>query len=688
MLKTIRSPSDKEREPTLSSMVARLSLSALLIASAAAASTPQVQSILPASVQPTSAPVAAAAPPPRAQSTADDAAIAQAVAQWKALRQTDSLPFSSYAGFLIRNPGFPGEQAMRRTAENRIIPGQTSPSEVNAFFERFPPLTNVGQARHADALLAAGRRDQATEAARKAWTSGSLTTMDEARLNGLFTGAFRPADHDERMDRLLWSNQTTAATRQIAWVSPDKRPLFAARLAMRTRAPDAATLAQAVMDRGMGDAGFIADRAAWLRGTGNSLEARQLLARPRQLTVRPSEVEKWYEVLLENARAAANDSQWTAAYDIASQVGDALPDGAVVRDQTIGIRDDYTSLVWLAGQSALKRRNRPADAVRMFELYAAAAQSPQTQSKGHFWAGRAARAAGQDGSRHLEEAATHADQFYGQLALETLRRPIPAPTRNTGVTPTVEQRRDYAQRPLIQAVRYLGRTGQWQDQTQFVRQIAADAKSDLDHALAAELAASIGRPDLAVMVGRSARANGHSDYVASGFPQVPVPSGHQNWWTMIHAISRQESQFDRAAISSAGARGLMQLMPGTAREVATRAGLGYRPDALTTDIGYNIQLGSTYFQRLYGTYGSMPLAIAAYNAGPGNVNRWVRENGDPRTSAVDMVDWIEAIPFTETRGYVQRVLENAVVYDTLHPQNARRPSQTPLSSYLGKPPQG
>ena len=166
---------------------------------------------------------------------------------------------------------------------------------------------------------------------------------------------------------------------------------------------------------------------------------------------------------------------------------------------------------------------------------------------------------------------------------------------------------------------------------------------------------------------------------------MPVPTGYEGSWTIIDAISRQESQFDRAAISHAGARGLMQLMPGTAREQSGKLGIAYSQAALTTDPQLSMMLGSSYFARLFTQFGSYPLAIAAYNAGGGNVNRWLAANGDPRQGTADMVDWIEAIPIGETRGYVQRVLENAVVYDLINPRRALsggRPA--PMSWYLGK----
>ncbi|MDB5680852.1 MAG: lytic transglycosylase, partial [Sphingomonas bacterium] len=210
-----------------------------------------------------------------------------------------------------------------------------------------------------------------------------------------------------------------------------------------------------------------------------------------------------------------------------------------------------------------------------------------------------------------------------------------------------------------------------------------NASSESDHVLAAELARTLSRPDLAVMVGRSALLNGVSDYTLTGFPTVNIPATATGSWSIAHGIMRQESQFDRALISRAGARGVMQLMPGTGREQATKMGLAWDSGMLLSSTDYNIQLGTAYFQRLYAIYGSYPLAIAAYNAGGGNVNKWLAANGDPRSGAVDWVDWIEAIPFDETKRYVQHVLENAVVYDLINPQRATSTGNARLSWYLG-----
>jgi soluble lytic murein transglycosylase len=673
----VNSPPNKDQESNLSSMVKRLLLPSVLLL--CTASVVIADPTTPLTMQPAS---------PQAPYDAGDPVVA-AIPRWDALRQSDNLPFDSYASFLIAHPGWPGEAAMRRAAERALAPDSISPTRVIAFFDKFPPLTNTGQARYAEALASAGRPREALEAARKAWTSGSLTPTDEALVLGRFGSQFTPADQDERMDRLLWAGKTSAAQRQIDLTSPAKRALFQARLALRTNAPDAQQLADALPATAQNDAGFIADKAVWLRAASPDA-ARAWLARPRQLTGRPAEVERWFELLLSTARSADEAGDGRGVYQIARLLDQTYAPGTVVRERPLGERDDYTSIAWLAGWTALYG-GRASDAVGMFERYANAARSPQTQAKGHYWAARAAQAAGRapEANRFYEEAAEHPDQYYGQLALERLGRPIPAPGTLGATTPTPSERVAFNKREIVRAARILGQQGDWQDQSQFIRAIAASVETDAEHALANELAQGIGRPDLAVMVGRSARLNGASDYVRAGYPQVKLPQGQEAWSTIIHAIARQESQFDREAVSRAGARGLMQLMPATAREAAAKIGLDYDASALTTDTGYNIQLGSSYFQRMLAyNDGCYPLSIATNNAGQGNVNKWIRANGDPRLPGADMVKWIEQIPFSETRGYVQHVLENAVVYDTLHPEKATMRGPNLLSAYLGKSSRG
>lgn len=624
---------------------------------------------------------AVAAPPPV------HAGIASSVARWNSLRQSDNLPFSAYASFLAAHPGWPGETALRRAAERQIKPGETNAAEVVRFFRRFEPLTPAGEARYAFALLAQGQAEEARAQARKAWTAGVLPSEDEQRLLGAFGGALSPTDHDKRMDVLLANGDTQSGARTLPLTSPARRPVYEARLALQTRAADARDKGMAVAAAAAGDPGFLIDRAAWLRAKGDPLSARQLLAERRSLTSRPENPAKFMEQMVEIARGAANDGQWSLAYGIASQLDDLYPAGTDVSTKSFAERDEYTNLAWLAGTAALHRLGRAADAVGMFDRYGRAAQSPQTQTKGLYWAGRAAQAAGQAerAQAYYREAARHYDQYYGQLAAERIGTTLPAPDEPQIAAPGAEERRAFYDKPIVAAIRWLGQTGDYRTQTDFVRALAQNVESDTERMLAVELGRQIGRLDLPVLVARQARRDGSFEYKRWGFPQVRVPVTQAQHWTIVHAITRQESLFDRAAVSHAGARGLMQLMPGTAREVAGRMGLPYQQNRLTDDPEYNMLLGSTYFAGLLDQWGgSYPLAVASYNAGPGNVRRWIREHGDPRTPGVDMVEWIEKIPFFETRNYVQRVLENAVVYDLLNPNRAGSPERDRLSWYLGQ----
>ena len=380
---------------------------------------------------------------------------------------------------------------------------------------------------YARALQATGQSTAANEAARKAWRMGSLAATDESAILGQFGSALTPADHDTRMDELLWQGATSSAARELPYVSQDKRAVFEARLAMRNNAANAADVAMNGQTIYGNDAGYIADRAVWLRGSGASPSVRSWLARSRTLTSRPGDPGEWYEILYTNAKAAANDGQYQIAYDIARQVDDAYPTGTDIAAQNYKVRDQYTNLAWLAGQVALKQLGRPADAAVMFDRYGRGSNSPQVSSKGLYWAGRAAQAAGQSAqaTAFYTAAAGYRDQFYGQLATERLGRAYTAPPAIGSPAVDLTVRTAFDNREVVAAARFLGRIADWQDQTQFIRQIAADATTPTDHILAAQLAQSINRPDLGVMVGRSALSNGLSDYTAAGFPVVSVPAG-------------------------------------------------------------------------------------------------------------------------------------------------------------------
>ena len=615
---------------------------------------------------------------------ASEGNIPAALQRWKMLSASGNYAFSEYASFLLTYPNWPAADEMRKNAEQSINLASYSPSQTVAFFDRLEPMTNGGRAKYAIALSTSGDKAKAEQWARRAWREGPLTDDDENRLFQLMDGKLSAADHDARVSRLLWSSASRAAQKWLPYTSSQRRPVFEAQLAHELKTPDAAAKFVATGQAGQSDAGLVMERVNALKAAGNSWGARELLANRPALSSPPHVARDWLKLLLANAEAAEKDGQYDVAYKIASKLREAFPAGTKIINLDLPTRDTYTSLAWLAGETAYYKLGRPRDAADMFSAYTDGARSPQTRSKGLYWAGRAAKQAGDatGAAQYWGEAARYYDFLHGQLALEAMGKPLPA----VGPAPALLQLSNSTVPSAFNAAR-LSTTAfsGWTDSNSFMKALANSAKTENDFLNIFSWSSAIGRPDLSVIAARSARIEGYSSMIRLGYPVVNVPPEHMDNWTFVHAIARQESQFDRNATSHAGARGLMQLMPGTARETAGKIALSYRPEALNTDITYNIQLGSTYFQRMLSYYnGSYPLAVAAYNAGPGNVNKWLTRNGDPRSGGIDILDWIEQIPITETRNYVHRVLENAVMYDHLNPERARYKSATPLSKYLGR----
>lgn len=603
--------------------------------------------------------------------------VAAAISRWQQLTAGSGFAFGDYAGFLLANPGFPDEARLRAYAEERLATEGAAPDAVLAYFDRYPPLTNGGRAQLALALMAA-RPAEALAAAREAWRGGGMSEEARAALFAAYGASFTPEDHDARMDALLWQRDAAAAARQLSFVSREKAARFGARLAI-LQGGDGAT-----DDPGApSDPGYLWNRSRELRTEGRPLEAVMLLASHPPLASAPFDPVAWVEEHLNVARLADARS----AQRIAMRAAEAFPDADEVAEGPYKLRDDYTSLMWLGGTRALWDLGDGRAAAPLFYRYGAAARTPQTRSKGFFWAGHAAARAGDqaEAARYYEMAAAYPEYFYGMLALERLGRPAPghagAPMPEPEPEPTPEQRAAFSDNPLTAAIRVLASASYpWQIKRKFYTELAGRAESAEELALVGELARTLNLPELAVVVGRVAPEKGFPALTRLGFPVVGTPQGAD--WTMVHAIARQESEFDRTRTSHAGAQGLMQLMPGTAREQAGKLGVVYMSASVIGDPQYNIRLGNGYFQRMLENYGSYPLAVAAYNAGPGNVNKWLRQNGDPRTGTISWIDWIERIPIFETRNYVQRVLENAVVYESLHPDKATHGRARSLSEFL------
>lgn len=608
------------------------------------------------------------------------ARISQAISRWEYLTKTDNLSFAEYAGFITSYPNFPKQDLLQRRAEDALDRDAVTPQALIQFFDSNPPITNSAKARYALAL-AAMNRPQAADVAHEAWRNGTMSGPAEAYMQGLFGQTFSPEDHDARMDALLWQGNLEAASRQIVRVSPAYRAMAQARLALLQGSTPSQSGVQ-VPDGAMSDSGYVYNLARHYRSSGQLPQAINLLADRSTFSTPAFDGTDFVVEALRVAKGA--DARNAVA--IASKVDDLFAPGTDISERSFTLRDNYTDLMWLGGTKALWSLGDAGRAAPLFYRYGAAAKTPLTRSKGFFWAGRAASRSGNqaEAQRYWNMAAEYPDYYYGQLALSELGRPMPtfAPVLSAGID--ADARREFEAEPLTAALREMARNRRdWRTERAFFEAIAEHAETPTEMALVAELARETGLDEMAVVAGMVAGETGVEGFERVGFPTVQTHAGAN--WTMVHAIARQESEFDRTRVSHAGARGMMQLMPGTAREEAGKIGIQYMSANLTGSPSYNIRLGDAHFARLMDRYnGAYPLAIAAYNAGPGRVNEWLRLNGDPRSGAVDWVTWIEQIPANfETRYYVMRVIGNAVSYANMYPDKSIA-YQRDIRHYVGR----
>ncbi|MEO0462172.1 MAG: lytic transglycosylase domain-containing protein [Pseudomonadota bacterium] len=598
--------------------------------------------------------------------------INAAISRWEQLQKRGQYSFADYAGFLLAYPNFPRAAVLRVRAENTLAVEAPPQADMLRYFDALPPLTNNGRARYALALSAAGR-PEALEMARAAWRGGQMSGPAEAYIEGLFGGAMTAEDHASRMDALLWQGSDDAAARHVVNLPPEGREMAMARLSLlRGSTPQAAGLP--VPTGALSDAGYVFNLVNHYRSKRQTGQAISLLANRPQFNAPAFDPEE----LVGDMLAVAKASSALDTVRIASRIDDLFAPGTDISAGSFKLRDRYTDLMWLGGTKSLWELGRGDQAMGLFERYGRAARTPLTKSKGFFWAGRAALQAGNqaEATRLFEAAAQWPHYYYGQLSIAALGRGMPTFQPLPRPEVTTEQRRAFEARPLAQAIKAIAADRRaWQTERRFFQAIGDSAASEADMLLAADLATRVGMPEMSVVLGMKAGENGLKGLERIGFPTIETPV--VNDWVMTHAISRQESEFDRTRVSHAGARGIMQLMPGTAREQAGKLGVRYMSANLINAPQYNIRLGDAYFARMMSYYGgAYPLAVGAYNAGPGRVNQWLRLNGDPRKGEIDWVTWVERIPANfETRYYIMRVIGNAVSYSHMYPDEAGLPRE-------------
>jgi soluble lytic murein transglycosylase len=573
-------------------------------------------------------------------------AIALPVVRWLDLtgsRAGDR--FADIAAFIEQHRDWPRQKTLERHAEAALA--TESDATAAAWLNEHRPISGLGMARAAEILLAHGETAAGTTALRAAWVDGDFSAEDEKKLLARYGALLRPEDHEKRLDRLLWNGEDDAARRTLPLVSIDRRKLAEARLAVAADAKNAGDLVAHLPAALRADPGLAYDQAVWWHKKGRFDYAATLLLAHLDNPVRPALW--WKERLLVARHLMAHGDPATA--DRLVQLPGAC------RDRTA------CDAEFLSGFIALQFRKQPAVAFDDFAGILGGAANPYAQARAAYWAGRAAA---DEGKPELAAAwyavgAENMATFYGQLSAHKLGKDAP-PHPEPEPQPSAAQQAEFDAEPLVRATRLLFDAGDRWHAGIFLMRLADAAKTELDFAMLGALAERHGRFDLAIAVARRAIDAG-MPLMLHGYPVTRLPAGGIAEQPLLLAIVRQESAFAADAESSVGARGLMQLMPATAKRVAGALRLPFSLAKLSSDGVYNIMLGRSYIETLLDDFGgSYPLAIAAYNAGPGRVNEWLHDFGDPRGSGIGMVTWIEMIPFNETRNYVQRVLENLQIY--------------------------
>ncbi|MEP2027400.1 MAG: lytic transglycosylase domain-containing protein [Paracoccaceae bacterium] len=579
-----------------------------------------------------------------------DGQAASDVIEWHRLRLGRGT-YGEVINFLDRNPDWPGLDWLRTKSEPAVA--LQSHAKVLAFFSDAPPKTATGTLAYARALASQGRDNDADAIIVNAWRSLRMSVQEQALYLGAYESLLKD-HHAARLDQMLWQGWNSDANRMNALVSDGWRKLARARIALRKRQDDVNALINQIPSSLKSDPGLAYERFNWRASKGLESALELLLERSTSAKSlgRP---EVWAPRRRSLARAQMRQGNSKRAYKIASQ--NFLESGS-----------DFADLEWLSGYIALQKLNDPATALEHFGRFDAAVASPISKGRAGYWIGRAYQAQRKEtmANAAFASAARYQTSFYGLLAAETAG--LPFDSELTGAEEFGPWREAaFTQTSVFEASILLLASGEVNLAERFLTHMT-ETLSRNEAGKLGDMAIEMGRPHLAVMIGKRAARQRvvlpAAYYAIHPMNAMDLPMAPE----MVLAIARRESEFDPVVTSGAGAHGLMQIMPATARAVAVKLGksASHTTERLLTEWQYNAQLGSAFLSTLAGQFdGNVVMMSAAYNAGPGRPRRWMSLYGDPRKAAsaeFDMVDWIEHIPFRETRNYVMRVTESLPIY--------------------------
>jgi soluble lytic murein transglycosylase len=575
--------------------------------------------------------------------------VARKLAEWIILRSEDNgATVERYRAFLSANPSWPSQTFLRRRLEAAMWDDRRDESLAWSWFENESPISAKGRFTLARALLARGDRANAERLVREAWRSDAMSEDTENNALDQFGALLTPGDQKARMDTLLYGSEHEAALRAAKRLGAGYVALAKARIASARKAPNARALLDAVPRELHGDPGFLFSKIQLLRRDEKFAEAAQLMLSAPKDANRLYNLDEWWIERRLLARKMIDTEEFRSAYLIA-------------RDAALPSRDIYkTEQEFTAGWIALRFLNDPATAAQHFARIGVGSVNPTALARAGYWQGRAAEAMGrqQEARNAYARAAEQSTSYYGQLARAKLGLPqieLNSQPRGRG-----------AER--LEIVRAAQLLYELNEREMAVPMLADMGENGDPEALAGlgELTQRYGDARGMLLVGKAALNRGlpfdFYAYPVNGIPQF-TPIGPEVERSIVYAIARQESAFNPSVVSPAQAYGLMQVTPDAARYVCKRHGATYDLSRLKNDSVYNAMLGAAELGGLLEDYrGSYIMTFAAYNAGRGSVKKWVERYGDPRDPKVDAVDWVELIPFSETRNYVQRIMENLQVY--------------------------
>ncbi len=577
--------------------------------------------------------------------------VAKKLAEWIILRSDDNgATVERYRAFLSANPSWPSQTFLRRRIEAALWDDHRDDATVWAWFENESPLSAKGKFSLARAMIARGDRANAERLVRNAWRNDSMSEDTESTALDLFGALITPGDHKARMDYLLYGSEHEAALRAAKRLGANQVALAKARIAAYKKASNTRALLNAVPQELHGDPGYMFSKIQLLRREEKFAEAAQLMLSAPKDPGRLHNLDEWWIERRLLARKMLDIGEHRSAYLIA-------------RDAALPARDIYkTEQEFTAGWIALRFLTDPATAAQHFARIGVGSVNPTALARAGYWQGRSAEAAGrsQEARAAYTRAAEQSTSYYGQLA----RAKLGLPQIELNGAPAGRPR-GIERLEIVRAVQLLYELDE--------REIAIPIFGDLGEN--GDPDALVGLGELAsrnsdargmLLLGKAALNRGLPfDFYA--YPVTGIPPfksiGPEVERSIVYAIARQESAFNPAVVSPAQAYGLMQVTPDAARYVCKRHGASYDLGRLKTDPVYNAALGAAELGGLIEDYrGSYILTFAAYNAGRGSVKKWIERYGDPRDPKVDAVDWVEQIPFSETRNYVQRIMENLQVY--------------------------